>query len=1018
MAVAYRSSTSGGGAAATSHTLTTPTGIADGDVLIAVLCINNAATVSSPPSGWVQVLSDALSTTARLAIWSKVVTDAAGEPGTYSFGLSGSQSANYGIAAFSGVDTASLWDTTASAVEPGFQSSVTVPSVTTVTAGSMGLMAVALNSSSATWGIPSGWTGPIQATGNQCVALAYKAMPSAGATGSGVFTFGADKDSVGWGRALKASTSSGPTGTASANLARHAAAGSGSSTSPSGLGSGAATLSRHAGAGSGSTTAPATTFPVPGTASTEIGTSLGANNAQTLPSYTNGDLLLAFVSNDSTTQPTVGTGSASWTSILAYTNASRGVAILGRISTGSDTLTLSGSGHYCVTILPVSDHGVSSVATDIKLAAVATNATGMPDAPSLDAGSVRDWLWLAFGVNDVGAGEGVWSTAPSNYTSASALCSTTAPVASASTSHAVAYRELTAQTEDPGVWATGWDDDGEAWTLAVPPSAAPPPAGTGAPTLARHTGAGSGSTSGFPGTVTATVESEVFSGASGDVADSMWIWRNPADPDSSFVLAVNKSTGSDGGVYTLALDGTVVDSYLLGSVNGIDGRDLALYDNVASGWSGRVLLAMSDRTASEIAYGWLNRSTGEITSAGGTSLAFDPYGLTMYVSPVDGKVYAFVSEATGGSNALRQYELTVSGSTVSGTSVRTLDTASLAEGMDVSEPDEWFFLGEEDAGLYRYDAEPDGGTSRTTVDTVAGNLTADVEGVAVVAATLGLPGYLIASSQGSSDFQLYELANPHTYLHTFSVVGAGGVDNVTDTDGLDVLRASLGSAWPSGLMVVHDATNTGGAASNLKFIELGQLLGDLPGYGVPSLARHVATGSGATTGIIGTSATTLVRHSISGVGSTGVVGVGAPTLARLAAAGSGTHTPPGGTGAGSPILARHTGAGSGSTTIPSTSGSGASTCTRHVAAGVGSTGLTGAAGVTLIRHASTGGGSTTNPSVTGAGTPTLARRTGVGAGVGPGVPANTIKVGASTVSAVRLGSSAVDSVRLGSDIVL
>ena len=330
-----------------------------------------------------------------------------------------------------------------------------------------------------------------------------------------------------------------------------------------------------------------------------------------------------------------------------------------------------------------------------------------------------------------------------------------------------------------------------------------------------------------PSTVTASVETEIWPGALGDVADDMAIYYHEADPEASFILAVSKSDASDGGIHTFDMGGALIDSWLIGKINGVEIRDLATYDNVADEWADRVLVLATNRTEDEITYAWLNRSTGELTGAGTTSLAFEPYGCSLYVSPVEGTVYAFVSEATSGNNRLRQYELSISGDAVSGVQVRSLDTATLSEGMSVYESSELFFLGEEDLGLYVYDAEPDGGTSRTAIDTVSGgNLTADVEGVAVIHPTGSQPGFILASSQGAGDFQLYELESPHSYVGTF-VVGAGAADSAQNTDGIDVLRMPFGVTWPNGVLAVHDDTNTGGGASNVKLVDLGELLGPI-----------------------------------------------------------------------------------------------------------------------------------------------------------------------------------------------
>jgi len=87
----------------------------------------------------------------------------------------------------------------------------------------------------------------------------------------------------------------------------------------------------------------------------------------------------------------------------------------------------------------------------------------------------------------------------------------------------------------------------------------------------------------------------------------------------------------------------------------------------------------------------------------------------------------------------------------------------------------------------------------------------------------GGQGYLIASSQGSDQFAVYDrqftagTANAHVVDFT---IGAGaGIDAVADTDGIDVTSADLGGLFDDGVFLAHDGTNTGGAISNIKLVD-------------------------------------------------------------------------------------------------------------------------------------------------------------------------------------------------------
>lgn len=327
--------------------------------------------------------------------------------------------------------------------------------------------------------------------------------------------------------------------------------------------------------------------------------------------------------------------------------------------------------------------------------------------------------------------------------------------------------------------------------------------------------------------VYATSQTEYMpDGFTDDIADTPAIWVNTSAPERSVILGSRKAP-TGGGIDVYGLDVPLAPrlSFLsVGEINNVALRDLAGH----SGWGDRILVVGTNRSTNSLTYAWLDRATRTLSAAGSTAVGFEPYGTCLYVSPVDGKVYAFVSESTGGSGQLDQYELTLSGSTVTGAKVRDLSTATLSEGMACDDANGYLFLGEEDVGLFRYNAEPDGGTSRVTIDEVGGgHLFADVEGITIAyGREEGESGFLIVSSQGNSTFVVYDLASPHAYVKTFQVKGSGGeIDDVADTDGIAVTRADLGPLWPDGLFVVHDSTNAGSAASNFKLVNAGRIFG-------------------------------------------------------------------------------------------------------------------------------------------------------------------------------------------------
>ncbi len=79
---------------------------------------------------------------------------------------------------------------------------------------------------------------------------------------------------------------------------------------------------------------------------------------------------------------------------------------------------------------------------------------------------------------------------------------------------------------------------------------------------------------------------------------------------------------------------------------------------------------------------------------------------------------------------------------------------------------------------------------------------ADVEGLTIYYRRDGV-GYLIASSQGNSRFNVYRREGNNPYLGTFQIA-SGPFGSAIDTDGIDVINMSLGPRYPQGLFVAQN----------------------------------------------------------------------------------------------------------------------------------------------------------------------------------------------------------------------
>jgi 3-phytase len=188
----------------------------------------------------------------------------------------------------------------------------------------------------------------------------------------------------------------------------------------------------------------------------------------------------------------------------------------------------------------------------------------------------------------------------------------------------------------------------------------------------------------------------------------------------------------------------------------------------------------------------------------------------MYHSPATGRYYLFVDSAKG---QVEQWELFDDGQgQVDGWLVRAFVLGTQTEGCVADDELAYFYISEEARGIWKYGAEPEAGTDRTLVDALkpGGPLTADVEGLAIYYASDGT-GYLIASSQGSDEFIVYRREGKNPYVMTFAIGKGGGIDHVSDTDGIEVTNFNLGPDFPQGMFVAQDGHNDNGN-QNFKLV--------------------------------------------------------------------------------------------------------------------------------------------------------------------------------------------------------
>ncbi|MBN2309720.1 MAG: phytase, partial [Candidatus Hydrogenedentes bacterium] len=212
------------------------------------------------------------------------------------------------------------------------------------------------------------------------------------------------------------------------------------------------------------------------------------------------------------------------------------------------------------------------------------------------------------------------------------------------------------------------------------------------------------------------------------------------------------------------------------------------------------IVALNDRNHSSILVYRVDPRTRRLMRADDGQIGTGPnYGFTLYRSAKTGTFYAFTVAEEEGDGA-EQYALSDNGAgRITGTKVRSWPLGH-SEGCVADDDAGLLYIGEEDRGIWQVGAEPDDPTpGELIIELGPHEFQADVEGLTICPGPNGA-GYLIASSQGNGQFKVFERKAPHAYVQTFTVAGAN------ETDGIDVLNANLGPAFPGGIFALHNGS--------------------------------------------------------------------------------------------------------------------------------------------------------------------------------------------------------------------
>lgn len=286
---------------------------------------------------------------------------------------------------------------------------------------------------------------------------------------------------------------------------------------------------------------------------------------------------------------------------------------------------------------------------------------------------------------------------------------------------------------------------------------------------------------------------------SSDAADDPAVWIHPDDPSKSIIYGSNKK----GGIAAYNLSGAEIAYAELGQINNIDvAYNLRILNETIDVCGG------TNRTTNAIELFKIHPETGEleyILDSSVISNVNEVYGFCFYNSPVTAKNYAILCGKDG---IIEHYEVLEGMDKLGLKLVSSFDIGSQPEGLVADHKHGYLYIGEENKGIWKVNAEP----GIHTPEKIAlssyddnENIDYDIEGLTIYYTSSNY-GYLIASSQGNNSFAIYDRFLKNAYIGSFRIID-GSIDGNSDTDGIDVVNLNLGPTFPNGMFIAQDGNN-------------------------------------------------------------------------------------------------------------------------------------------------------------------------------------------------------------------
>jgi 3-phytase len=300
--------------------------------------------------------------------------------------------------------------------------------------------------------------------------------------------------------------------------------------------------------------------------------------------------------------------------------------------------------------------------------------------------------------------------------------------------------------------------------------------------------------------------------------DDPAVWISAGDPARSLLICTNKTPAPGGALVVFGIDGKTRQT-----IAGLDRpNNVDVEYGLPLGGTPVDIAVVTERLQRRLRVFRIAPDGSGITdvSSGGGIPVFEgqdgengaPMGVALYRRPSDTAIFAVVGRKTGPSTGyLWQYRLEDDGNgTVKGTKVREFGNYSGGSEIEAIAVDDvlgYVYYADEGDGIHKWYADPDHPQAGTELAHFGREgFQSDREGIAIYSLADGT-GYILCTDQieGNSQYRIFRRegapGNPHDHSELLKVV-RGGADS---TDGLEVVSATAGTAFPDGLMIAMNS---------------------------------------------------------------------------------------------------------------------------------------------------------------------------------------------------------------------